>query len=66
MRRARMTIVQQSRERFPVSGMTFHRRLEQSFLDVARHIAPYVNGSLAQQCGKAFVGHIVAPCPFRE
>ena len=56
-----MTVVQQSRERFPLRGMPFHRRLEQRLLDIARHITLDVHGRLTQQISKAFVGHVGPP-----
>jgi hypothetical protein len=53
-----MSIVQQARKRFPVSGAVFHGGFEQGLLNVSRHIGPNVDGGLPQQAGKAFVGHV--------
>lgn len=58
MRRPRMALVQQARKSLAFRGVLFHRRFEQRFLNVARHIAPYVHGSPSQQLGKVFVNHV--------
>ena len=50
-----MTFVKKTGQFFPFGVLTFHSRLEQGFLDVARHVAPNVHSRPAQQVREAFL-----------
>src|SRR5581483_10663963 len=54
MERARMPRVQQPRKGFAIGIASLHRRLEQRFLDVARHVAPDGERGMTEQDGKSF------------
>jgi ferritin-like metal-binding protein YciE len=61
-----MTGVQQARELLALGVAPLYRSLEQSLLDVARHVAPDIQGRPSKQVGEAFfcVGH-PEPSPLR-
>jgi hypothetical protein len=59
----RVTVVQKTCELFSLGVPPPHRRFEQRFLDVARHVAPHIHRGPTQQVREAFlyVGHANPP-----
>ncbi|MEH2560841.1 ferritin-like metal-binding protein YciE [Bradyrhizobium sp. AZCC 2289] len=60
-----MTVVQQARKLLALHVVSPHRRLEQGYLYVARHVVPYVQSGPSQQAGEAVLSmHLDSPeCP---
>lgn len=54
MKRSRMSLVQQPCELLTFRRPSLHGRLEQGFLDVARHVAPHLYRCSSEQVGKVF------------
>jgi ferritin-like metal-binding protein YciE len=55
MESPRVTFVKKKGQFFPFGVLSFHGRLEQGFLDVARHVVPNFHSGPAQQVREAFL-----------
>jgi hypothetical protein len=55
MESPRVTFVKKTGQFFPLGFLAFHSRLEQGFLDVARHVTPNVHSGPPQQVREAFL-----------
>jgi ferritin-like metal-binding protein YciE len=63
MQSSRVTVVQKTCELFSLGVLSLHRRFEQRFLDVTRHVAPHIHRGSSQQVREAFlsIGHVNPP-----